>query len=59
MRVTVIDAETFRMLMLGLPRLAEEEWLELISGFERLHNGLAVLYTGTKADSCIIGSSPN
>jgi hypothetical protein len=32
MRPALIDAELFRMLMLGLPRLAEEEWRELLSG---------------------------
>jgi len=34
MHDNVIDQETFRMLMLGLPRLADEEWLELASGLE-------------------------
>lgn len=32
MRPAVIDAELFRMLLLGLPRLAEEEWRQLLSG---------------------------
>ncbi len=34
MRETVIDSVLFRMLMLGLPRLAEREWVDLVSGME-------------------------
>ena len=30
----VIDSRLFRTLMLGLPRLADEEWLDLIKGLE-------------------------
>ncbi|WP_169732595.1 FAD-binding oxidoreductase [Desulfonatronum lacustre] len=32
MREAVIDGELFRMLMLGLPRLADDDWLELVAG---------------------------
>ena len=45
MRETVINAETFRMLMLGLPRLAEKEWLELISGLDSDQPPYEILFT--------------
>jgi hypothetical protein len=32
MRPAVIDADLFRILLLGLPRLADREWQELLSG---------------------------
>ncbi len=31
---TVIDSELFRMFMLGLPRLADDEWINLVSGMD-------------------------
>ena len=31
---SVIDQDLFRMLMLGLPRLADEEWLDLVTGLD-------------------------
>ncbi len=34
MREFVIDSNLFRMLMLGLPRLGDDEWLDLISGMD-------------------------
>ena len=30
----VIDADTFRMIMLGLPRLAGSEWMDIVKGLE-------------------------
>lgn len=34
MHEVVIDQEMFRMFMLGLPRLADDEWLDLVSGMD-------------------------
>ena len=34
MQEVVIDQELFRMFMLGLPRLADDEWLDLVSGMD-------------------------
>jgi hypothetical protein len=34
MHKSVIDAELFRMFMLGLPRLADDEWINLVSGMD-------------------------
>jgi hypothetical protein len=34
MHKSVIDSELFRMLMLGLPRLADDEWMNLVSGMD-------------------------
>ncbi len=45
MHDSLIDEETFRMLMLGLPRLADEEWLELVSGLDGDQPPYATLFT--------------
>jgi hypothetical protein len=34
MHKSVIDSELFRMFMLGLPRLADDEWINLVSGMD-------------------------
>jgi hypothetical protein len=34
MHAAVIDSELFRMFMLGLPRLADDEWINLVSGMD-------------------------
>jgi hypothetical protein len=34
MRESVIDQDVFKMLVLGLPRLADDEWLELAAGMD-------------------------
>jgi hypothetical protein len=34
MHESVIDSELFRMFMLGLPRLADDEWINLVSGMD-------------------------
>jgi hypothetical protein len=34
MHKSVIDSELFRMFMLGLPRLADEEWINLVSSID-------------------------
>lgn len=43
MRESVIDSKLFKMLMLGLPRLADDEWLELVSGMDTDQPPYAIL----------------
>ncbi|GAB6060788.1 FAD-binding oxidoreductase [Desulfonatronum parangueonense] len=43
MREAVIDGELFRMFMLGLPKMADEEWLELIAGMDGDHAPYEIL----------------
>ncbi|SDB53734.1 FAD/FMN-containing dehydrogenase [Desulfonatronum thiosulfatophilum] len=43
MRDSVIDAELFRMFMLGLPNMADDEWVELIAGMDGDHAPYEIL----------------
>ncbi len=43
MREFVIDSKLFRMLMLGLPRLGDDEWLDLVSGMHTDQPPYAIL----------------
>jgi hypothetical protein len=39
----VIDSKLFRMLMLGLPRMGDDEWLDLVSGMQTDQPPYAIL----------------
>ncbi|MFO7802764.1 MAG: FAD-dependent oxidoreductase [Desulfovermiculus sp.] len=42
---SVIDQDLFRMLMLGLPRLADEEWLDLVAGLDSEQPPYEILFS--------------
>ncbi len=45
MGISVIDQDLFRMLMLGLPRLADGEWLDLVAGLDSEQPPYEILFS--------------